>query len=470
MSVKMLGSLLKFLRMVQEYLVLSALVCVLVTTQCWSGQRPINDGSANAPAGIPELPNLLSGYNVRPAWSVAGVDYYVGTPSGTVLKSPTTISMAGVSVNAATHTVTVSGSNVTLNGYDFSPNGGWGIDVVNGATNVTIQNSYFKVGTNNLIPVDAYYGGAVNLLYNTFDGGGSSGSTVNNMFKSGAGATIEYNRFTNVPDDAINVVNNGNFVIQYNLFDYLGFGDYHTDAIQSFFSPVASMIVQYNTMYQPASGGGMNAFIRIGDQGTYVVSNPVMAYNTLVFQNTGGSANVFQIGGGTAPATLTNPTIHDNFIDPTSVQYAIVPTFYLTPPNTVNPTTYDNFNLTNGQHILFGPYNSQTAGIPANPPAPPVITGETAVNTNQFNLTGTGPAGTTIDVYDQGVLLGSTQANSSGAWSFTTGQLTGGAHAFTARATDSYTNTSAASQIFDVNLGPPTPKAVGHSWTLTPFD
>ena len=49
---------------------------------------PLNlgDGSANAPAGTPQLPTLLNGYAVRPSWNVAGVDYYVGVPTGTVLK------------------------------------------------------------------------------------------------------------------------------------------------------------------------------------------------------------------------------------------------------------------------------------------------------------------------------------------------------------------------------------------------
>jgi hypothetical protein len=42
----------------------------------------INDGSANAPAGTPELPNLLKNYAARPSWQVAGVDYYCGVPQG----------------------------------------------------------------------------------------------------------------------------------------------------------------------------------------------------------------------------------------------------------------------------------------------------------------------------------------------------------------------------------------------------
>ena len=37
----------------------------------------LGDGSANAPAGTPQLPNLLNGYAVRPPWEVAGVDYAV---------------------------------------------------------------------------------------------------------------------------------------------------------------------------------------------------------------------------------------------------------------------------------------------------------------------------------------------------------------------------------------------------------
>ena len=54
---------------------------------------PLNlgDGSANAPAGAPQMSTLLSGYAVRPSWNVAGVDYAVGVPAGTALKDPNTI-------------------------------------------------------------------------------------------------------------------------------------------------------------------------------------------------------------------------------------------------------------------------------------------------------------------------------------------------------------------------------------------
>ena len=108
----------------------------------------LGDGSANAPAGTPQLPNLLNGYKDPPPWEVAGVDYAVGIPSGTVLKNPATISMAGVTVDTSNDTVYVTGNNVTLNGYDFSLNGGWEVYIEDGASNTLIENSNFLVGSN----------------------------------------------------------------------------------------------------------------------------------------------------------------------------------------------------------------------------------------------------------------------------------------------------------------------------------
>ena len=67
------------------------------------------DGSANAPAGAPQLPSLLNGYAVRPPWEVAGVDYAVGVPTGTTLKDPTLrISMSGVSVDTTNRLILVT--------------------------------------------------------------------------------------------------------------------------------------------------------------------------------------------------------------------------------------------------------------------------------------------------------------------------------------------------------------------------
>src|SRR5215472_296742 len=101
------------------------------------------DGSLNAPPGTPQFPNLLDvnspltqkfgrTLKARPPWKVAGVDYHVGIdrsiyPTNASLKDPNTIlnTISGASGNNTSKVVLVNGNNVTLDGYDFSLNGGW---------------------------------------------------------------------------------------------------------------------------------------------------------------------------------------------------------------------------------------------------------------------------------------------------------------------------------------------------------
>jgi len=405
-------------------------------------------GSANVPTGVAQFSSLLSGYRTRPEWKVAGVDYYVGTPSGAALKDPTTISIAGVSVDSSAHVITVKVSNVTLSGYNFGLNGGWQVNVVNNASDVTIRDSYFRVGKNNLMPIQAYYGGTVNVLNNTFDGGASLGSSVNAMvFTGSGGATIEYNRFTNFPDDGIDVTRDGDFVIRNNMFDTMGAGDFHTDAIQTYFSALSSLSIEFNTMYQPPGElkNSINAFVRIGDQKGNVVHNALAAYNTIIMASTTAqTANVFQwdVDGR---ATLVNPQIHDNFIDPTGVLYSIISPTLQNPDGVVNPVTYNNVNLNTGRQLLSGPWNNQTTGVPARPPTTPIIASGHPVGATRAKLAGTAIAQATVAIYDGSVLLGTAEPGLGGAWSFVTPELADGRHSITARATTGLTNSSASS-------------------------
>lgn len=67
-------------------------------------------------------------------------------------------------------------------------------------------------------------------------------------------------------------------------------------------------------------------------------------------------------------------------------------------------------------------------------------------------LSGTAEANSTISIFDNGVVIGTAQADGAGNWSFTTPTLTEGTHTFTARATDAVGNTSAASTVTTVNV------------------
>ena len=96
-------------------------------------------------------------------------------------------------------------------------------------------------------------------------------------------------------------------------------------------------------------------------------------------------------------------------------------------------------------------------------PNAPVIAGDTIINTNEVNLTGTAEANSTVTVYDGTTKLGTATADGNGAWSFTTGQLSSGTHAFTATATDAAGNTSAASQVVDPVINPQPPAIVAFS-------
>lgn len=79
----------------------------------------------------------------------------------------------------------------------------------------------------------------------------------------------------------------------------------------------------------------------------------------------------------------------------------------------------------------------------------PLTSGQ-STNDNQPTLTGTGAAGDTISVYNNGTLLGSVVVGNTGTWSFTTPVLTDGANVLTIRETDPAGNQSAPSAGFTV--------------------
>ena len=101
------------------------------------------------------MASLLSGYSVRPAWQVAGVDYAVGVPTNITLKDPTVAANlpSGISIDATNHVVHITGNNVTLNGFDFSLHGGWSIDVASGVTGTTIENCNFSMGASETVAI-----------------------------------------------------------------------------------------------------------------------------------------------------------------------------------------------------------------------------------------------------------------------------------------------------------------------------
>jgi hypothetical protein len=265
------------------------------------------DGSVNAPVGVAQHPTLLNGYFLRAPWKVAGVDYAVGIPSGTVLKDPATINMTGVSLNG--FLVVVTGNNITLDGYDFSLNGGWQVNVQ--GLNATVKNSYFKIGSNGNPPITASSDNLnFTVIYNTIDGSGLSptpGSMITNA------NTIEYNWLENAGQDVINY--GEPLIVSYNLIDNGGQASGSSDWLQLGTGDY-NLTVSFNTFYQQTNPAAITRGIEY-DPNNPATLQGTIAYNTGVIESQSGVSYFLRV----TPSFVVSPgvTVHDNYVDPTGL-------------------------------------------------------------------------------------------------------------------------------------------------------
>ena len=112
-----------------------------------------------------------------------------------------------------------------------------------------------------------------------------------------------------------------------------------------------------------------------------------------------------------------------------------------------------------------------TAGVLIDTTAPdkPVITSPSGtINTSTPAIVGTAEAGSSVKLYDNGVLFGSVTTNGSGNFSFTTGTpLSAGSHTLTATATDLAGNVSPASPVVTITIDTTVPAATGLTVTAS---
>jgi hypothetical protein len=319
----------------------------------------LGDGSANAPAGTPQAPTLLNGYAVRPAWMVAGVDYAVGIPSGTTLKNPLTINMAGVSVDSAHALIRVTGNGVVLSGYDFT---GWTVYINGGAQNTTVQNSNFSGGADVFADPTT---SNVSVLYCNFDGIGSTGSAF--VILSGTGTkTVEYNWMKNSPQHFLELNNGGAVTYSFNLIENGGeAAGAHLNVIQfqggatgaSYNNPVIS----YNTIYQTLQLAG-GELVQTYDQGG-AVTNALVSNNTMIaVPGPGGTASVsYLVDAAIYQGYATSGTIQNNYMaDAGGGAYGF---FYPMGSNTANYTLSNNIDLATGKVIQIDNSEITTSSI-----------------------------------------------------------------------------------------------------------
>jgi len=324
------------------------------------------DGSLNAPPGTPQFPNLLDvnspltqkfgrTLKARPPWKVAGVDYHVGIdrsiyPTNASLKDPNTIlnTISGASGNNTTKVVLVNGNNVTLDGYDFSLNGGWMVQYQNPGTNLTVSNCNFVVGANGQNPFFSVNDGDRNLTITQceFDGGsttysngaGSQNGTIS--INTRGTTTVTYCIVTQSPNESIVpvVANNAAgdiWVIKYNVFGNAGMGfdqGAHGDWIQTYCGTSGAatrMTLDFNLWYQFASVTGANTGPRTqglslwsaaGNAGliqSYTCNNNTYC-GTGTIPDNGGPYVSYQVIAVPKCTTL-NMEVRNNYYDPSLV-------------------------------------------------------------------------------------------------------------------------------------------------------
>jgi hypothetical protein len=296
------------------------------------------DGAANAPNGAPDLPALFHGYTVRPPWRVAGVDYHVGIPSGVVLKDPTVPgSLPGnTRLDVAHHTIIIAGNGVTVSGFDFSGDGGYGIYVGAGVTDTKIVNNLFVDGSPSTpIPVNIASGASdTYVARNTMDGGGAAGNQTYDQLISnqGTGLTVEYNLMKNAPGRFVSC-GSGRLVYRYNLLMNGGWhSGVHLNFLQFSGGDIPNPVVDFNTLVQArAAAGGEGFQMYTNDPGA--ITGGDIGYNTMISMSSiieagnPGPAISYWIHAGSnrqTPSPSTG-TVHDNYVDTTSAYGAIYP-------------------------------------------------------------------------------------------------------------------------------------------------
>jgi hypothetical protein len=305
------------------------------------------DGSANASAGKPQLPDLFGGASVRPPWRVAGVDYHVGVPEGMTLQAPTAANLpAGASIRG--RVVTVSQNDVTLNGFDFSGGGGYGIYIDSGVSGTRITNNLFVDSLATAPPAVVVGPGASNtyIAYNTINGGGAGGNASygETIYNQGTGLTIEYNFIEDVPQHFV-TTSGGSLLYAFNLMrngamapgahlNFLQFTGSHDNP---------GPLVAFNTLVQAETLGGAGEGFQTYNNGSGAITNALVSHNTMM-----SLARKLQPGApGPAVSYWVHPnsstSISDNYFGLSSAYGAVYPGISARRSNNLNLATGKRF-------------------------------------------------------------------------------------------------------------------------------
>jgi hypothetical protein len=242
-----------------------------------------DDGSAAAPSGPPQLPDLLRQYKKISPCQVAGVNYAVGYGT-TSLRDPITCAClpAGATVDSDHHFIRVTNTpDVTLSGFDFSLHGGY-LVYCDRSPNLTIEKSNFAMGANGQLGVAAYAGCTnMKLANNVFDGAGSrapcdSWSVITTM---GTGISLRYNWIKNFSQHVLEANGGGVVDYKYNLVEEGGTCPSAHLNYSQLQGNYPSPRIAFNTFVQHVQAAGGEG---IQIEATGMITNALVEYNTMI--------------------------------------------------------------------------------------------------------------------------------------------------------------------------------------------
>jgi hypothetical protein len=234
-----------------------------------TGPSSTDEGASSAASCAPAYPDLLKGYPVKPPWKVAGVDYCAGYAEGLALKNPNTIGTTQTEpLYRDGNEIVVNGNGVTIDGYDFSLDGGWRVRVIRGDAPV-IQNSRFAIDPTSptkLEPIvffskdndPSYWGGGAIIRNNVFIGhGATTGYTCLLCIYRPGDYVIQHNWIKDGAYDWISAGGNGaaiTYDVRYNLLENAGLsGSGSSDWFETYSDKgqlYDRIAIDYNTIVQ----------------------------------------------------------------------------------------------------------------------------------------------------------------------------------------------------------------------------
>lgn len=372
----------------------------------------VGDGNCEAPAGTPDnitlwrIPTFFTGYSGinyganRPAWSVAGVDYNVGIPAGTVFKDPYVEYLAGrlpagVTVNPTGNSIgggliSYTGSaNLTLDKFDYSgtlTGGGVCYVMANtysgsaGTGVLTLSNSYFNRGTgcygnSNSGFNDQIFPGQFATLNFTNDVWDFSPQTTGAGFKpisigpTNLNVNVYYSVFNNIPENPINgsAGTNLSFKFRWNLVNNYTFSGSQNHSEIADLNGVGERLLydwEFATIFRGNQTTNSTANIWVSDSN----SSSASTFDTVNVLNNSIVAVPYFSGGVSTNVNVADfnnlnngpTTIDSNWTDGTGA------TYHSLAQNTVCkvPVVFtNNFNLTNGSLIPKGSTNQPGDGL-----------------------------------------------------------------------------------------------------------